>query len=202
MLFIGITGGLACGKTTVARILASKGAEVIGADELGHQAIRRGQPAYDELVKEFGPGILQADGEIDRPAVARLSFGQPDRVRRLNEIVHPAIRRLIAERAKAYAEQHPEGLLILDAALLLEAFGEAHVDKVVLVDCPEEQQVRRFVAKGGSAEQALDRMAAQFSRAERLARADYVIDGSGTIEQTRAQALALWDKLQAARGQI
>lgn len=196
MLFVGLTGGLACGKSTVARVLAARGCVLLNADELGHEAISRGQPAYNELVKEFGAGILKEDGEIDRHRLGALVFGDQDRVRRLNQIVHPAIRRLIAERVRQFASQQPDGLLVLEAALLLEAFSEANVDRVVVVDCAEEQQVERFAAKEGSAEEARQRMAAQFSRQERLARADFVIDGSGTIEHTQKQAEELWETLR------
>ena len=197
MLFVGLTGGLGCGKSTVAAVWAARGAALLNADELGHEAIRRGQPACGELVQEFGDGILGPDGEIFRPRLGALVFGHPERVRRLNEIVHPAIRRLIAERARDFAARQPRGILVLEAALLLEAFADANVDKVVVVECTEEQQVERVAARAGSAEEARQRMAAQFSRSERLARADFVIDGSGTVEQTRKQAEELWEQLEA-----
>jgi dephospho-CoA kinase len=196
MLFVGLTGGLACGKSTVAEVLAAKGCGWLSADTLGHEAIGRGQPAYAQLLAEFGPGILGEDGEIARAKLAALAFSGADRLERLNEMVHPTIRRLIAERARQYAARHPGGILVLEAALLLEAFAEAGVNKVVVVDCGEEQQVERFLSKGGSAEEARRRMAAQFTRAERLARADFVIDASGSVEQTRKQAEDLYQKLR------
>ncbi len=196
MLFVGLTGGLACGKSTVAAVFREKGAGLVNADVLGHEAIRRGRPAYEALLAEFGRDIVDAEGEIDRARLAALVFGDTKRVRRLNGIVHPAIRTMIGEHRDAFAAEHPDGILVLEAALLLEAFAEASVDKVVVVDCSEEQQVDRFVRKGGTAENARRRMQAQLTRAERLRRADYVIDGSGSIDDTRRQAARVYEELR------
>ena len=205
MLKVGLTGGLACGKSTIAALLQEKGCGLIDADRLGHEAIAPGGPAYSAVVAEFGRDILDGEGRVDRVRLAACVFGDrqggdrqrgdPQQVRRLNELVHPHILRRIEEEARKFAERHSEGILIVEAALLLEAFAESQVDKVVVVDCSEEQQIQRFQAKGGTAEEARRRMAAQMARAERLRRADFVVDTSGTLEQTRRQVNTLYQRL-------
>ena len=205
MLKVGLTGGLACGKSTIAALLQEKGCGLIDADRLGHEAIAPGGPAYSAVVAEFGRDILDGEGRVDRVRLAACVFGDRQggdrqggdrqQVRRLNELVHPHILRRIEEEARKFAERHSEGILIVEAALLLEAFAESQVDKVVVVDCSEEQQIQRFQAKGGTAEEARRRMAAQMTRAERLRRADFVVDTSGTLEQTRRQVNTLYQRL-------
>ena len=206
MLKVGLTGGLACGKSTIAALLQEKGCGLIDADRLGHEAIAPGGPAYSDVVAEFGRDILDGEGRVDRARLAACVFrdrqgggdrqrGDPQQVRRLNELVHPHILRRIEEEARKFADHHFEGILIVEAALLLEAFAESQVDKVVVVDCAEEQQIQRFQAKGGTAGEARRRMAAQMTRAERLQGADFVVDTSGTLEQTRRQVNTLYQRL-------
>ena len=200
MLKVGLTGGLACGKSTVAAMLQEKGCGLINADRLGHDAIAPGGPAYSAVVAEFGRDILDSEGRVDRTRLAACVFrdrqwGDPQQVRRLNELVHPHILQRIEEETRKFAHRHPEGILVLEAALLLEAFAESQVDKVVVVDCAEEQQIQRFQAKGATAEEARLRMAAQMTRAERLQRADFVVDTSGTLEEARRQVNVLYQQL-------
>ena len=200
MLKVGLTGGLACGKSTVAAMLQEKGCGLLSADQLGHEAIAPGGPAYAAVVSEFGRDILDSEGRVDRARLAACVFGDreggdPQRVLRLNELVHPHILRSIEQETSNFADRHPEGILVVEAALLLEAFAESRVDKVVAVDCAEEQQIERFQAKGGAAEEARRRMAAQMTRAERLRRADFIVDTSGTLEQTRRQVNVLYQQL-------
>ena len=200
MLKVGLTGGLACGKSTVAAMLQEKGCGLINADRLGHDAIAPGGPAYSAVVAEFGRDILDSEGRVDRTRLAACVFrdrqgGDPQQVRRLNELVHPHILQRIEEETRKFAHRHPEGILVLEAALLLEAFAESQVDKVVVVDCAEEQQIQRFQAKGATAEEARLRMAAQMTRAERLRRADFVVDTSGTLEEARRQVNVLYQQL-------
>jgi len=197
VLKVGVTGGLACGKSTVAAMLAEKGCGLINADGLGHQAITPGEPAYEAVLAEFGRDLLDAQGRVDRARLAARVFSNPERVQRLNQLVHPHILQRIEQEARAFARLHPDGILVIEAALLLEAFAEARVDRVVVVDCSEQQQVERFRAKGGTAEEARQRMAAQMSRAERLRRAHYVVDTTGTLEETRRQVEDLFEKLSA-----
>ncbi len=180
-------------------MLQEKGCGLVNADQAGHEAIAPGGPACEAVVAEFGRDILDAEGRVDRARLAALVFGDPERVRRLNELVHPHIRRRIEEVAREFARHHPDGILVVEAALLLESFADSRVDKVVVVDCTEEQQIARFQAKGGTAEEGRRRMAAQMSRAERLRRADFVLDASGTLEETRRQVDALYEQLVLVR---
>ena len=210
MLKVGLTGGLACGKSTVAALLQEKGCGLVDADRLGHEAIAPDGPAYSAVVAEFGRDTLDSEGRVDRARLAACVFRDrqegvrqggdrqredPPQVRRLNELVHPHILRRIEEEARKFADHHPEGILVLEAALLLEAFAESQVDKVVVVDCAEEQQIQRFQAKGGTGEEARRRMAAQMTRTERLRGADFVVDTSGTLAQTRRQVNVLYQHL-------
>ena len=196
MLTIGLTGGLACGKSTVARRLEEKGCALVHADLLGHEAIAPGGLAHAAVLAEFGQDLGDAGGQIDRQRLAERVFDQPDRVEKLNELVHPHIRRRIREHIDSFRRARPDGILVVEAALLLEAFADPAIDKIVVIDCTEEQQVARFGQKGGTAEEARRRMAAQMPRAERLARADYIIDASGSIDETLRQVDRLYEQLR------
>jgi dephospho-CoA kinase len=196
LLTIGLTGGLACGKSTVARGLEEKGCALVTADLLGHEAIAPGGRAHAAVLAEFGQDLGDAGGQIDRRRLAERVFDQPDRVQKLNELVHPHIRRRIREHIDSFRRAHPDGILVVEAALLLEAFADPAIDKIVVIDCTEEQQVARFGQKGGTAEEARRRMAVQMPRAERLARADYVIDASGSIDETLRQVDRLYEQLR------
>ena len=196
MLKVGLTGGVATGKSTVAEVLRQKGCEVVDADRLGHEAIEPGGPAYDAVVAEFGRAILDEQSHVYRPQLAALVFGHPERLARLNNIVHPAIVGLIENRCRAFLRTRPRGILVVDAALLFEAGMTKRLQKMVVVDCDPEQQVERFVARGlGDAEEARRRIAAQWPRADKLARADFVVDSGGTIEETRQRAEKLYEEL-------
>lgn len=199
MLTIGLTGGLACGKSTVARRLEENGCALVHADLLGHEAIAPGGPAHAAVLAEFGQDLGDAGGQIDRRRLAERVFDQPDRVQKLNELVHPHIRRRIREHIDSFRRAHPDGILVVEAALLLEAFADPAIDKIVVIDCTEEQQVARFGQKGGTAEEARRRMTAQMPRAERLARADYIIDASGNIDETLRQVDRLYEQLRDLR---
>ena len=202
MLKVGVTGGLACGKTSVAALLREKGCEVVNADELGHRAMEPGGPAYQAVLAAFGPDLADAEGRIRRPLLAERVFGRegdgsrPAQVARLNAIVHPIIMALVEERCRELARRNPRGILVVDAALLFEAGVEGHFQKIIVVDCTPQQQMSRFAAKGlGSEEEARRRMAAQLPRPEKLRRADFVVDASGTLEETRRQVEAIYKEL-------
>ncbi|SRR5579871_1509581 len=196
MLKVGLTGGVASGKSTVAEVLRLKGCEIVDADRLGHEAIEPGGPAYDALIAEFGREITGDDGRVVRPKLAAMVFGHPEKLARLNAIVHPAIIELAERQCKAFLRRQPRGILIVDAALLFEAQMTARLQKIVVVDCDPEEQVKRFVARGlGTAEEARRRIAAQWPREDKLARADFVVDSNGTVEETRARAAELYEEL-------
>jgi dephospho-CoA kinase len=190
---IGLTGGIGAGKSTVAGMLAERGAVVIDADEIARQLVEPGQPALVELITEFGPRIQQPDGTLSRGELARLAFSDPRATTRLNEIMHPLIR---AEAERQIRGQSRTALVVYDMPLLVETGQSDLVDVVVVVDVPEEVQIQRSVDLRGLDEQDVRRrMSVQASREERIAAADHVIDNSGPAEFTRHQVAALWDVL-------
>jgi dephospho-CoA kinase len=196
ILKVGLTGGLGCGKTTVAEVWRDLGAEIIDADALGHAAIAPDGPAYRAVLEAFGDDLLDTGGAIVRSRLAERVFGRPTEVARLNAIVHPAIVRLGEKRCLDYRRRVDRGILVVDAALIYEAGVAGRFDKVVVVDCPVEQQVARFAARREvSVEEAQRRLAAQLPREEKLRRADYVLDASGTVDDTCRRAAALYTTL-------
>ncbi len=198
MLRVGLTGGVACGKSTVGAMLAARGAHFLQADTLAHQLYLPGAPVYDAVVHAFGEDILRSNGLIDRSALANKAF--PDRIVELNAIVHPAViesqNRWLAEREA----EDPGGIAILEAALLIEAGAADHFDKIIVVTCSFEQKVEHYAHRAGISLEAARReverrSAAQFSDDEKAKRADYVIDNSGPLEETERQVEELWRKL-------
>ncbi len=202
MVKVGVTGGLACGKSHVAAVLREKGCEVVNADELGHLAMEPGGPVYEAVLAAFGRDLVDREGRIRRPLLAQRVFGgpggaaEPGQVARLNALVHPPIMAQVEERCREFARRNPRGILVVDAALIFEASAEKYFEKMIVVDCTPEQQVERFTAKGlGSPEEARQRMAAQLPREEKLRRAHFVVDASGSREETRRQVEAIYDQL-------
>jgi dephospho-CoA kinase len=200
VLRVGLTGGVACGKSTVARMFAEMGAHVVDADRLVHELYRKGEPVHHELVKQFGAGILRADGEIDRPRLATLAFDD-GRVEELNRIVHPAVARRQQQWVEEVTRGRPDAITMVEAALILEAGGKGRYDKIVVVTCAPEQKVARYAGRSGIAEAAARaeverRSKAQMSDAEKAALADYVIDNSGTLEATRLQVEKIFAELK------
>ena len=195
MLLVGLTGGIASGKTTVSAMLAERGAEVIDADHITRQVVMPGTPAWCKIRDHFGPGVLHPDGQLDRQALADIVFADKSKLALLNEITHPAIFARIADRLEAHHAQ--DVVVILDAALLIEAGLAEGVDVVIVVHSPREIQVERLAAKGVGSQDARNRIAAQLEPEKRLARADIVIDNSGSLEDLGRQVDKLWEDLQA-----
>jgi len=198
MLRVGLTGGLASGKSFVGRALADQGCLLIQADELGHQVLEPGGEAYDGVIREFGPGIVRADGTIDRPKLAALVFHDSQRLAALNALVHPPVwdreRRLMDE----YAAAHPHGIAVVEAAILVETGSYRNYSKLIVAVCSEEQQIERAMSRGGmTREQVLDRLRRQMPLAEKIKYADYVIDTSGAKESTLAQTRGVYQALLA-----
>ncbi len=192
MLRLGLTGGIGSGKSTVARMLAERGAVVIDADAISRQLVEPGEPALDRLVEEFGPRILREDGSLDRGALAQAAFGDAAAAARLNEIMHPAIR-AESERRIADAVGRGATVVVYDMPLLVETGQQEVVDRVLVVDVPEAVQLERAVGSRGLDESDVRRrMALQASREERLRCADGVIDNSGDVAETERQVDALW----------
>ena len=194
MLLVGLTGGIASGKSTVSAMLAERGAEIIDADRIAREIVMPGLPAWCKIREHFGPEVLYADGTIDRQALADVVFSDPAKLALLNEITHPPIFERIAERLEDLGAK--EVVVVLDAALLLETAMGAGTDLIVVVHSPKEIQLQRLEAKGMGAEHAQARVGAQLGEAERLRQADVVIDNDGTLEQLGRQVDQLWAGLQ------
>jgi dephospho-CoA kinase len=195
MLLVGLTGGIASGKTTVSAMLAEQGAEVIDADHIARQVVMPGTPAWCKIRDHFGPGVLHPDGQLDRQALADIVFADKSKLALLNEITHPAIFARIADRLEAHHGQ--DVVVVLDAALLIEAGLAEGVDVVIVVHSPREIQVERLAAKGVGQSDARNRIASQLEPEKRLARADIVIDNSGSLEDLGRQVDKIWEELQA-----
>jgi dephospho-CoA kinase len=195
MLLVGLTGGIASGKSTVSAMLAEQGAEVIDADHIARQVVMPGTPAWCKIREHFGPGVLHPDGQLDRQALADIVFADKSKLALLNEITHPAIFARIADRLEAHHGQ--DVVVILDAALLIEAGLAEGVDVVIVVHSPREIQVERLAAKGVGQTDARNRIASQLEPEKRLARADIVIDNSGSLEDLGRQVDKIWKELQA-----
>ena len=195
---VGLTGGVASGKSTVAAVLRELGAVVIDSDRLAREVVAHGTPGLAAVVEAFGPAVLTGTGELDRAAVARTVFADEAARRRLEGIVHP----LVHEAARALEAQAPAGALVVhDIPLLVEVGRAGEVDAVVVVDCPEDLQVERMVRdRGWTAEEALRRVRAQVSRQERLAVATHVVENTGTPEQLRARVVQVHSELAPPRG--
>ncbi|HJR24342.1 MAG TPA: dephospho-CoA kinase [Acidimicrobiales bacterium] len=197
MRVIGLTGGIGSGKSTVSALLAARGAVIIDADAITRELQAPGTEVFVAMVERFGPGIVAADGSLDRQAVADIVFNDPDALQDLNDIVHPAVG---AETTRRLLEQaETDNLVVLDIPLLVESAGKREVAGIVVVDVDPEIAVRRLVEQRGFREEdARARIARQASREERLARADVVIDNSGSREDLEAEIEAKWPSIEAA----
>lgn len=204
MLRAGLTGGIATGKTTVAAMLRELGCRVLEADKIAHQTIEPGGAAYDEVVREFGRGILTPEGLVDRKKLGSIVFADAQRLARLNAIVHPPVLEEQIRQLAAIEKADSHAIAVVEAALLIEAGFDRKLDCLVVTWCKPEQQLARLTesgkGRGLTAEQARQRIAAQMPIEEKRKRADEVIDCSGTIEHTRAQVIALFAKLKATEG--
>ena len=188
---IGITGGIASGKSAVAGILRELGFRVIDADRLGHEVIEPETRAYDEIVREFGTGVVGADRHIDRGKLGAIVFADAGKLGRLNKIVHP---RVEEEMVRQFAEWEKGGVkdaAFVEAALLVEAGYQNNLDGLVVAWCKPEQQVQRLIARGLSEVEARRRIASQMPVEEKLKFATEKIDCSGTLEETRRQVKEL-----------
>lgn len=207
MLRVGLTGGLGCGKTTVASMMAARGAHVIQADHIAHELMKPGQDVYEAVVRHFGRGIVQPDGNIDRAKLAKAAFGG-GKVQELNRIVHPAVIAYQQEWMQRISEAEPKAITVVEAALILEAGVNGRFDKLVVVTCTPEQKIARFAqrVKGEGMDEASARVeaerriAAQMPDEDKIKAADYVIDNSGALTATQEQVNAVMDELQKLAG--
>ena len=187
MLRVGLTGGIGCGKSVVAAMLREQGFLVLDADTLAHQLVEPGQPAYDDVLREFGKGVCDASGKIDRAKLAAIVFAEPAKLARLNQIVHPRVAEAQERQFTEWQRTHPRGVAVVEAALLVEAGAHNRLDRLVVVWCRPEQQIQRLRERGMSAEEAQRRIASQMPLEEKRRLAEFQIDCSGTIEDTRQQ---------------
>jgi dephospho-CoA kinase len=192
---VGLTGGIASGKSTVSAILRELGAVVIDADALAREVVGRGTPGLEAVAAEFGPQLLTPAGDLDRPAMGAMVFADPGARRRLEAIIHPLVHQRSAE-LEADAPHH--AVVVHDIPLLAEVGRAGSFDAVVVVDAPPELQVSRMVEdRGWTREEAESRIAAQASREERLAIATYVVDNTGTLDELRARVAEIYAELAA-----
>jgi dephospho-CoA kinase len=198
MPVIGLTGGIASGKSAVAELLRRKGVLVIDADAVAHEVVEPGEPGLEEIRQRFGNEVIAPDGSLDRAALGRIIFVDDQARHDLNEIMHPRIFQAIQQRLRGVS---PDRIVVYEAALLVETYEQSldwlDIDTVVVVDCPVEQQLERLIAKRGmGVAEAELRVAAQGARSERLSRANYVIDNSGSLEELGRQVDRMWMLLQ------
>jgi dephospho-CoA kinase len=197
---IGLTGGIASGKSTVARRLVEHGAVHLDADELARRVVLPGKPALAAIVDGFGPGILKHDGTLDRQKLAEVVFNDDEARARLNAIVHPAVRELTTKLLEKIEREDPEAVVVYDVPLLVEAAVDHPFDLIVVTSAPKRTQVKRLVEERGlEPNQAQARVDAQVDNTERVAVADVVIDTDVSMAHTMSQVDALWHRIKQER---
>jgi dephospho-CoA kinase len=209
MLKVGLTGGIASGKSVVGEMFVALGAHLVQADRIAHSLMQPGEAVYNEVVRHFGRDILNADGGVNRAKLAEVAFGSAvdgetgrvSRIAELNRIVHPAVLRGQNDWMNAIQQQNPHAVAIVEAALILEAGAKDQFDRIIVVTCSEEQRIARFAVRqklGYEAARAevQRRMAAQLPDAEKVKAADFVVDNSTSLDQTREQVRKVWQSLQ------
>ena len=209
MLKVGLTGGIAAGKSAVGEMFVALGAHLVQADRIAHELMQPGQAVYNEVVRHFGRAILNPDLSVNRAKLAEAAFGPADapegqrttRVQELNRIVHPAVVRSQDEWMRAIGRYDPHAVAMVEAALILEAGARGHFDRIVVVTCNAEQRAQRFAARqkidlDTARKEVARRMAAQLPDEEKIKAAHFVIDNSGSIDQTRARIAEVWVRLR------
>jgi dephospho-CoA kinase len=211
MLKVGLTGGIAAGKSVVGEMFVALGAHLVQADRIAHSLMQPGEAVYNEVVRHFGREILNPDGSVNRAKLAEVAFGpatapegkRASRIEELNRIVHPVVIRSQDAWMQEMGRQDPHAVAIVEAALLIEAGVGERFDRLIVVTCSAEQRVARFAARQkvdleAARKEVVRRMAAQLSDEEKIKAADYVIDNSGALDQTREQVREVWEKLRVA----
>jgi len=199
MLILGITGNIASGKSTVSKELARRGAVVVDADQLAREVVESGTSALKKIVEMFGSEILQNDGHLDRDRLGQMVFADVKVRAALDCIVHPEIAKKSIERLQEFKKRTDIPLIVYEAPLLFEVGAETRVDKVLMVKIDADEQLKRLMARDGlNKVGAQQRMAAQMPQQKKMARADFVIDNSGSVAETRQQVDILWSELVSA----
>jgi len=197
-LLVGLTGGIATGKSTVSTMFGHLGAKVVDADLLAREVVMPGQPALARIVSEFGPDVLQADGSLDRKRLGAIVFADGDKRRRLEEITHPAIRARQQRILSVYEEEGFEGIVVWDVALLIETSAAKSMDRVVVVIADVDTELARLMARDGfSEDEARRRIASQMPLSEKVKVADHVIDNSGARPETERRVREVYRALLA-----
>jgi dephospho-CoA kinase len=199
MLRLGLTGGIASGKSAVAAMLREMGFSVLDADSLAHRLIEPGLPAYNEVLQEFGPGVVAPDGRVDRPKLSAIVFADRARLDRLNAIVHPRVAEVVLRQFEEWQRGGTRDAAFVEAALLIESGIHKKLDGLVMAWCTPEQQLKRLLARGLSEAEARRRITAQLPVEEKLRLATEKIDCSGSLEETRRQVEALATKLRRSQ---
>jgi dephospho-CoA kinase len=198
MLRVGLTGGLASGKSFVGRALADLGCYLIEADKLGHEVMLPGGEAYEGIVKEFGPGILDNEGRISRRKLSGIVWVNPKRLAKLNSLVHPPVQKREEDRMVEIARADPHAIAVVEAAILVETGRYKNFDRLIVVTCTGEQQMERALERGSyNKEEILARLARQLPLEEKLKVADFVIDTSGSKEATIEQVGKVYSSLRS-----
>ncbi len=197
MVLVGLTGGIASGKSTVTRVFRSLGACVIDADELAREVVRPGTPAWDEVVSYFGEGVLMEDGSIDRSLLANIVFDDPEKRKVLNSIVHPRVFAEAERRRKEIEEKDPVAVVVFDAALLIESGAHKKMDRIIVVYTDEETQVRRLMERDRiDRESAIKRIRSQMPLIEKKGYADYIVDGAMSVEELEQEIERIYKELK------
>ena len=196
VLIVGLTGGIASGKSTVAEMLATAGAHIVDADKMAREAVEPGKPAYYEICTQFGAKILQSDGTIDRALLGSIVFGNETLRRRLEAIIHPWVKTYMENHIQAIIAQFPQAVVVKDIPLLLEGGGDESLSEIIVVYVPEAVQVDRLMRRNAlTREQALLRIRSQMSIEEKKRLATILIDNSGDLEKTRQRTMAVYERL-------
>jgi dephospho-CoA kinase len=197
MILVGLTGGVACGKSSVARLFQDCGAILIDADVLARTVVERGKPALKDIVRAFGKKALQPDGTLNRQALAKIVFASPAKLKKLNAIVHPRVARQQARMTREIAIQEPHAVIIYDAPVLIEAGAHRRMDKVIVVSADEPTQIKRLHNRNHlSKTEALRRIRSQIPLENKIKLADYVIDGTLSYEQTKHEVQRIHAELK------
>ena len=197
MLRVGLTGGLASGKSFVGRGLSDLGCLLIQADMLGRQVLEQGGETYEAVVKTFGNQIVDPDGRINRRRLAKIVFSDPEQLAKLNALVHPRVKERERDLVAEFAREHPDGIAVTEAAILVETGSYKDYDRLIVAVCRPEQQIERSMERDGvSREEVLNRLSRQMPLEEKVKHADFIIDTSGTKEDTLQQVRTVYESLR------
>ena len=197
MLIVGLTGGIASGKTAVSKVLSEEGAYIIDADQIARELVQPHTPTWRELTNVFGKEILDKDGSIHRKKLAAIVFSNPQQRNLLNQIIQPRIKEELGLRVKRIGQKDPEAIVVIDAALLVERGEHREMDKLIVVTSTERQQIERLKEREGtSEEEARKILASQVALKEKLKVADFVVRNEGCLEETRRMAKEVFQELK------